>query len=550
MATSPTLDPYQTLGVEADADAAAIKKAYRKLVLTCHPDKVTDESLREEKQEEFHRIQQAYETIGEADNREKYDAEVKLKKLKEERDRTLQPKATPTQARRMNVNIFTAHPPPEFRSSSSSAKSTPSKGSSHFKQYSTDYARSWEHNIPTRSKGYEEERKTRRSVSEEKLKRDRDDARRDQERERRKDEEEQRRRARVERELRDREREKREERERDRDREARARRAEKDRKEQERRQREELERIAKHERKVKDRERDLKRRQDEEEKARSKNKAYVEDYSEDDEISRRNRSKKSSKRDSPTRDKPSIKRSSQPDEATREAPTVAKYSFNKAYAEDYIRRPQIKTSKSTSSRADGPFSSPDYQNPFVSRRVSGEAKLPKGDGIRIDTGTSSRSHSAMPSASPIMENPPRLRKAFTTTHVPSADPLPPQRVPLGRSQTMEPEYYSRSSGADRHRSSRERSSFDDDSYYRPKLQKTYRVTHDTGSPRVSEPFYKDSYPPSPGSGFPKVKYAQAPERISTSKRYDEGQFVTSSYNLPSYTDYPTATFGQPYVATN
>ncbi|KAF3771194.1 heat shock protein DnaJ, partial [Cryphonectria parasitica EP155] len=73
MATPSTLDPYKTLGVEAGADAAAIKKAYRKLVLTCHPDKVTDESLREEKQEEFHRIQQAYETIGEPDKREQYD---------------------------------------------------------------------------------------------------------------------------------------------------------------------------------------------------------------------------------------------------------------------------------------------------------------------------------------------------------------------------------------------------------------------------------------------------------------------------------------------
>lgn len=547
MATPLTLDPYQTLGVEADADAAAIKKAYRKLVLTCHPDKVTDESLREEKQEEFHRLQQAYETIGEPDNREKYDAELKLKKLKEERDRTL-PKATSAQSRRMNVsvNIFTARPPPEFRSSSSSAKSTPSKGSSNFKEYQTDFSRSEGNNIGTRSRGYDEVRKTRRSVSEEKLKRDRDDARL--ERERRKDDEELRRRARAERELKDRERER--ERERDREREARARRAEKERKEQERRQREDQERIARHEKKARDREREMKRRQDEEEKVRSKNKASVEDYSEDDEMSRRNRSKKSSKRDSPPREKSSIKRPSQPDEATREEPTVAKYSFNKAYAEDYIRRPQIKTSKSTSSRADGSFSSPDYQNPFVStRRVSGEAKLSKGDGIRIDTGTSSRSHSAMPSVSPIMDNPPRLRKAFTTTHIPSGDPLP-QRIPLGRAQTMEPEYYGRSSGADRHRSSRERSSFEDDSYYRPKLQKTYRVTHDTGSPRVSEPFYKDSYPPSPGSGFPKVKYAQAPERISTSKRYDEGHFATSSYNSPSYTDYPTATFGQPYVATN
>ncbi|PSR87096.1 hypothetical protein BD289DRAFT_452929 [Coniella lustricola] len=548
MTTSPTPDPYQTLGVESDADAAVIKKAYRKLVLTCHPDKVTDESLREEKQEEFHRIQQAYETIGEPDNREKYDAEVKLKKLREERDKML-PRGTPAQARRVNVsvNIFNARPPPEFRSSSSSAKSAPSKGSANFKQYSADFSRSWEHNLPTRSKGYEEERKTRRSASEEKLKRDRDEARREQER--RKDEDE-RRRQRRERDLREREREQREEKERElRDR---ARRAEKERREQERREREELDRIAK---KARDRERErekefqreIKRKQADEEKSRPKPKAYVEDASEDDDNSRRNRSKKSSKRDSPIREKSFAKRSSQSDEATREVPATAKYSINMAFASNYIGRPQIMTSKSSTARTDGSFSSPDYQNPFSSNRhVSGEAGLPKSDGIRLDPGMSSRTRSEMPSASPITENPPRLRKAYTTTHEPS---LPP-RIPLGRSKTMEPEYYGRSSGADRHRSSRERTSFDDDDYYRPKQQKTYRVRHDKGAPRVSEAFYKDLYPPSPGPSFPKVKYSEEPEQISTSKRYDEGHYMTSSYNAPSYTDYPTAAYGQTYVATN
>ena len=30
---------YQELGVERGADAAEVKKAYRKLAMTCHPDK-------------------------------------------------------------------------------------------------------------------------------------------------------------------------------------------------------------------------------------------------------------------------------------------------------------------------------------------------------------------------------------------------------------------------------------------------------------------------------------------------------------------------------
>ncbi|KAF2656226.1 heat shock protein DnaJ, partial [Lophiostoma macrostomum CBS 122681] len=66
-------DPYAALGVPKDATVGTIKSTYRKLVLKCHPDKVTDESLKQQKQEEFHKIQQAYELIGEEENREKYD---------------------------------------------------------------------------------------------------------------------------------------------------------------------------------------------------------------------------------------------------------------------------------------------------------------------------------------------------------------------------------------------------------------------------------------------------------------------------------------------
>lgn len=40
-----SFDPFQILGVEADADAATIKKAYRKLSLQKHPDKNPDDPL-------------------------------------------------------------------------------------------------------------------------------------------------------------------------------------------------------------------------------------------------------------------------------------------------------------------------------------------------------------------------------------------------------------------------------------------------------------------------------------------------------------------------
>jgi curved DNA-binding protein CbpA len=78
-------DPYLALGLPKDVDLETIKKTYRKLVLKCHPDKFTDPSVKLQKQEEFHKIQQAYELVGEEDARGRYDAEVKLEALRREK---------------------------------------------------------------------------------------------------------------------------------------------------------------------------------------------------------------------------------------------------------------------------------------------------------------------------------------------------------------------------------------------------------------------------------------------------------------------------------
>lgn len=85
MASMLPPDPYKALGLTKDADAATIKSTYRKLALKCHPDKVSDESLKQQKQEEFHKIQQAYELIGDEDKRATYDAEVRLDLLRREK---------------------------------------------------------------------------------------------------------------------------------------------------------------------------------------------------------------------------------------------------------------------------------------------------------------------------------------------------------------------------------------------------------------------------------------------------------------------------------
>lgn len=84
MASEPIPDHYKALGVDKKADAATIKATYRKLVLKCHPDKVTDPALKEQKQEEFHQIQQAYEVLIDDEKRSHYEASITLEKLRKE----------------------------------------------------------------------------------------------------------------------------------------------------------------------------------------------------------------------------------------------------------------------------------------------------------------------------------------------------------------------------------------------------------------------------------------------------------------------------------
>ena len=76
--------PYKTLNVPKDATLATIRSAHRKLVLSCHPDKVQDESAKKEKAEQFHQVQQAYEILSDESRRQRYDEKVKLAELRAE----------------------------------------------------------------------------------------------------------------------------------------------------------------------------------------------------------------------------------------------------------------------------------------------------------------------------------------------------------------------------------------------------------------------------------------------------------------------------------
>lgn len=63
-------DYYEILGVSKDADATAIKKAYRKMALQYHPDRNPDNKEAEEK---FKEAAEAYEVLSDEQKRARYD---------------------------------------------------------------------------------------------------------------------------------------------------------------------------------------------------------------------------------------------------------------------------------------------------------------------------------------------------------------------------------------------------------------------------------------------------------------------------------------------
>jgi DnaJ-class molecular chaperone len=69
----PERDPYQVLGVAKDADADAIKRAYRERAMRDHPDRNPDDPAAAER---FARASQAYATLRDPEQRRRYDAFV------------------------------------------------------------------------------------------------------------------------------------------------------------------------------------------------------------------------------------------------------------------------------------------------------------------------------------------------------------------------------------------------------------------------------------------------------------------------------------------
>lgn len=67
----PRVDHYETLGVKPDATPEEIKKAYRRLAKRYHPDKTGGDKAAEHR---FKQVSEAYDVLGNAENRQQYDA--------------------------------------------------------------------------------------------------------------------------------------------------------------------------------------------------------------------------------------------------------------------------------------------------------------------------------------------------------------------------------------------------------------------------------------------------------------------------------------------
>ena len=68
---APGKDYYKILGVGTDADADALKKAYRKLAMKWHPDKNPDH--KEVAERRFKEVTEAYDVLTDKQKREVYD---------------------------------------------------------------------------------------------------------------------------------------------------------------------------------------------------------------------------------------------------------------------------------------------------------------------------------------------------------------------------------------------------------------------------------------------------------------------------------------------
>lgn len=545
-------DPWKALGVERNADKAEIRSAYKKLVLKCHPDKVQDPALKAQKQDEFQKVQQAYELLNDDAEKAKYEQKLKLAEMQRAAAKASQevknpantsaPRSSPRYA---TYDIRTAEPESRYKS-----RSSPSTGKV-YAHYASAHSRSDEDAPSPRvyplyeETDREKERRRKKEEEERRLRKE------DEERRRRKEEEELNRL----REERDRERAKAE-------REKEARRAEKKRLEKER---------------------ERERRRDSEEKGR-RHKPYVEPYAdayaeelwaEDEKFvtSRPEKKRSSSKKHDEARgrdrererEKSSSRRSKSPSVPPSERKHLEHFEHAASYIassggsapsqipafwksqsppESFLAPPaptpppvdfEDESIRHAAARAAGRRSSHDAAR---SREKLSKEKL-KYEAAETPTKsrpipTLSKSYSTPP---PAPESPPRISRSHTTPHEPYGRPIPP----LSRTQTWTAgvaDYYDAYESDDdrdrRHRRSRRtRSPAAEAVRYKvegtktSKLEAQYSYGESPTSRRYTADLFEAHSPTY-------VNVMGTPYKVKESRAYDFSDVKYSEYTQPSY----------------
>ncbi|KAL2259120.1 hypothetical protein VTK26DRAFT_7329 [Humicola hyalothermophila] len=272
MTTTLPPDPWKALGIDRDADKAEIRSAYKKLVLKCHPDKVQDPTLKAQKQNEFQKVQQAYELLNDDAEKAKYEQKLKLAELQRAAAAKVQqemknspnssvPRSSPKYT---TYDIRTAEPASRHKSPTSPS------GGKVYTHYASAHTRSHEEVPSSRAYYFEEvDRHARRTASYEKPSKRDEERREKDERRRRRDEEDLLKREKDRERERDREKERDREREREREKEREREREKAD------REREKEREARKAEKKRIEKEREKERRREREDRSRQ---PYVEQY--------------------------------------------------------------------------------------------------------------------------------------------------------------------------------------------------------------------------------------------------------------------------------
>lgn len=184
-------DPYLALGVSKSATTDEVKKTHRKLVLKCHPDKVTDPDAKQAASDQFHKIQTAYEILVDEERRARYDAQVKLAELRKdalERKGSVKPRSGESRTATSNYRSSSESVPRSAYPGRASERPTP-----QYEERRPSYATESYFDQPPRATSRKDPEYTRSSRRETKEKssrpstRDRKEAEKEKEREKRKE---------------------------------------------------------------------------------------------------------------------------------------------------------------------------------------------------------------------------------------------------------------------------------------------------------------------------------------------------------------------------